>query len=82
MVEEESKEVLSSVVNKLKEKNEVWSKTKIIMSNKDFIEHESFSACFPEAELLTCLYHALCCFQREITCEKMVITSAESNRAL
>ena len=82
LVEEESKEVISSVVNKFKERNEAWSKTKVIMSDKDFIERESFSACFPEAELLICLYHALRSFRREITCEKMGITSAEHNRAL
>ena len=81
LVEEESKEVISSVVNKFKERNEAWSKTKVIMSDKDFIERESFSACFPEAELLICLYHALRSFRREITCEKMGIT-AERNRAL
>ena len=62
LVEEESKEVISSVVNKFKERNEAWSKTKIIMSNKDFIEHENFSAWFPEAELLIWLYRALCSF--------------------
>ena len=82
LVEEESKEVISSVVNKLKERNEAWSKTKVIMSHKDFIERESFSACFLEADLLICLYHALRSFRREITCEKMGITSAEHNRAL
>ena len=52
LVEEESKEVLSSVVNKFKERNKAWSKTKTIMSDKDFIERDSFSVCFPETELL------------------------------
>ena len=80
LVEEESKEVIESVVNKFKGRNEAWSKTKVIMSDKDSIER--FSACFPEAELLICLYHALSSFRREITCEKMGITSAERNRAL
>ena len=82
LVEEESKEVINSAVNKFKEKNEAWSKTKVIMSDKDFIERESFSACFLEAELLICLYDALRSFRREITYEKMGITSAERSRAL
>ena len=82
LVEEESKEVISSVVNKFKERNEAWFKTKVIMSDKDFIEREIFSACFPEAGLLICLYHALLSFRREIKCQKMGITSAECNRAL
>ena len=82
LVQKESKEVIGSIVNKVKERNEAWSKTKVIMSDKDFIEHENFSAWFPEVELLICLYHALCGFQREIKCKKMGIESAERNRTL
>ena len=82
LVEEESKEVISSIVNNFKEKNEAWSKTAVIMSDKDFTERESFSSCFPDAKLLICLYHALRSFRREVTCEKMSISSAERNRVL
>ena len=67
LVEEESKEVISSIVNKFKEKNEAWSKTVVIMSHKDFSERERFSSCFPDAKLLLCLYHALRSFRREVT---------------
>ena len=82
LVEEESKEVISSIVNNFKEKNEVWSKTAVIMPDKEFTERESFSSCFPDAKLLICLYHALHSFRREVTCEKMSISSAELNRVL
>ena len=82
LVEEESKEVISSIVNSFKEKNEAWSKTAVIMSDKDFTERESFSSCFPDAKLLICLYHALRSFRREVTCEKMSISSAECNPVL
>ena len=82
LVEEESKEVISSIINNFKEKNEAWSKTAVIMSDKDFTERESFSSCFPDAKLLICLYHALHSFRREVTCEKMSISSAERNRVL
>ena len=82
LVEEESKEVISSIVNNFKEKNEAWSKTTVIMSDKDFTERESFSSCFPNAKLLICLYHALGSFRREVTCEKMSISSAERSRVL
>ena len=60
LVEEESKEVISSVVNKFKEKNKPWSKTVVIMSDKDFTERESFSSCFPDAKLLIAM--SLLCF--------------------
>ena len=82
LVEEESKEVISSIVNKFKGKNEAWSKTAVIMSDNNFTEHESFSSCFPDAKLLICLFYALRSFRREVTCEKMSISSAERNRVL
>ena len=82
LVEEESKAVISSIVNNFKEKDKAWSKTAVIMSDKDFTERESFSSCFHEAKLLIYLYHALRSFRREVTCEKMFISSAERNRVL
>ena len=81
-VEEESKEVISSIVNEFKGKNEAWSKAVVMMSDKDFAERGSFSSCFPDAKLLICLYHALRSFRREVTCEKMFIPSAERNHVL
>ena len=44
--------------------------------------YPGFSSCFPNAKLLICLYHALRSFTREVTCEKMSISSAECNRLL
>ena len=52
------------------------------MSHKDFSERERFSSCFPDAKLLICLYHALRSFRREVTCEKIFISSAERNHVL
>ena len=37
--------LISSIVNKFKEKNKAWSKTMVIMSDKDFTESESFGSC-------------------------------------
>ena len=82
LAEEESKEVISPIVNEFKGKNEAWSKTVVTMFDKDFAERGSFSSCFPDAKLLICLYHALRRFRREITCEKMFISSAERNHVL
>ena len=52
------------------------------MSDKDLVEREAFSKCFANATLLICLYHTLRSFRREVTCEKMGITSAERLRCL
>ena len=45
------------------------------MSDKDFVERETFRKCFANASLLICLCHTLRSFGREVTCEKMRITA-------
>ena len=52
------------------------------MSDKEFNERDAFSNCFPSAKLLICLYHTLRSLRREVTCEKMGITSAERSHCL
>ena len=52
------------------------------MSDKDFIERDDLKSQFPEASILICLFHVLRTFRREITCEKLGITSAERVLAL
>ena len=74
---EETKETIETVLNVFKAKNESWKKTKVIMSDNDFVEREAVRDCFTIASLLICLYHTLRTFRREVTCEKMGITSAQ-----
>ena len=57
--------------------NEEWCKTVTIMADKDFTERNIFLQQFPQANLLICLFHVLKTFRREITSEKVGITSAE-----
>ena len=57
--------------------NEEWCKTVTIMADKDFTERNVFHQQFPQANLLICLFHVLKTFRREITSEKVGITSAE-----
>ena len=45
-------------------------------------EIDVFSNCFPSAKLLICLYHTSTSLRREVTCEKMGITSAERSHCL
>ena len=79
---EETKDVIQAKVEIFKKYNPSWSHTKVIMSDKDFTERDAFANCFPGASLDICLYHTLRYFRREVTCEKMVISSAERLRAL
>ena len=73
---------VTSAMESFKRHNPAWIKTTVIMSDKDFTERQAFTKCFPNASLLICLYHTLRTFRREITIEKMGITSAERDRAL
>ena len=82
IVAEETKVLIEEVVTVFKKHNPHWSSTRVIMSDKDFNEREAFSKCFPMASLVICLYHTLRSFRREITCEKMGITSGERTRCL
>ena len=82
IVAEETKEVIQATVELFKKHNTSWDQTKVVMSDKDFTEREVFKDSFPTATLSICLYHTLRSFRREITCEKMGITSAERLRAL
>ena len=82
IVAEETKEVIQATVDLFKKHNPSWNETKVVMSDKDFTERDVFKACFPAASLSICLHHTLRSFRREITCEKMGITSAERLRVL
>ncbi|CAC5406847.1 unnamed protein product [Mytilus coruscus] len=52
------------------------------MADKDFIERETFRSVFPHSSLLICRFHVLKIFRREITVEKMGMTSSQRNAAL
>ena len=82
IVAEETKEVIQATVELFKKHNPSWDETKVVKSDKDFTERDVFKSCFPALSLSICLYHTLRSFRREITCEKMGITSAERLRAL
>ena len=82
MISNETKAVIEPAVNIFKKYNPKWTDTNVIMSDKDFNEREAFTKLFTDASLGICFYHTLRSFSREITTEKMTITSAERNRCL
>ena len=73
----ELKSVVENILKVFQKHNELSTETKVIMSDKDFVEREAFSKCFADLSVLIWLYHTLRSFRREVTCEKMGITSAE-----
>ena len=82
VLSEETKAAVQKVVEVFKKHNMKWRETTAVMSDKDFNERDAFANSFPQATLLICLYHTFRTFRREITCEKLGITSEERFRCL
>ena len=82
-VVDESKDTLLSMLNVFVELNrDGVTNTKVVVSDKDITERELLKQVFPYSQLLICLFHTLKIFKREITCDKMGITSAERENVL
>ena len=77
---EETGVTIESAVECFNKHNSAWEKTKVVISDKDFTERNVFSKCFPGIILQICLFHTLRTFKREITMDKMGITSGERDR--
>lgn len=73
---------IRQMANIFKKHNQKWCNTVTIMADKDFIERDAFKAEFPDASILICLFHVLRTFRREITSDKLGITSAERSLVL
>ena len=52
------------------------------MADKDIGEWDVLKRCFPNASVLICLFHTLRSFWREVTCDKMGISSGQRNVCL
>ena len=74
---EETETSLSKIMSIFKENNPSWTATRVLMADKDMTERDVLASNFPNADLLICLYHTLRSFRREISCEKMGITSGQ-----
>ncbi len=79
---EETEESLSKVLEIFKRYNDSWESIRVIMTDKDLTERDVLSSSFPQANLLICLFHTFRTFRREISVEKMGITSGQRNMCL
>lgn len=64
------------------ENAEACSKIKCWMSDKDLLEREVLKELFPHTVTYICVWHTLKTFSRQITVDKMKITSSERNLSL
>lgn len=71
----EDSENVSNMASTFQKWNPAWKSTKCIMADKDFVERNVFKNKFTDAHILICIFHCLRSMSREITTEKMNITS-------
>ncbi len=62
------------MINAFKKENPNWEKILIVMADKDIGERDVIKQ-FTKCITLICLFHTLRRFRREVSCEKMGITS-------
>ena len=60
-----------------KKLNPEWSQVRVVMADKDIGERDVIKEQLPNARVLICLFHTLRSLKREISCEKMGITSGQ-----
>ena len=73
----EDAESIVWMMDSFKEHNDEWERIRVVMADKDIGERDVIKRCVPNAAVLICLFHTLRSLRREITCEKMGITSGQ-----
>ena len=69
----ETREAISEMVRWFKIHNSPWKSTRVMLTDRDFVE---------KAEPLLCFFHILQSFRREITFEKMGLCSCKRGHVL
>lgn len=82
LVVQEEKETIHHMVKLFKEYSPRWTDIHIIMTDKDIGERAVFNEEMNQAVLHICLFHVLWTSRREITCDKMGITSHDRTTIL
>lgn len=76
----EQKDTFNWFFQKFKEHNPISLKTRIFITNKDMKERTVIQTLFPDSQLIICLFHTLRTFNKDITCEKLGITSVQKDQ--
>ena len=82
LLHEETEECVSHMMNVFKKGNSKWEAIRVLMGDKDLTQRDVLARAFPSATLLICLFHTFRSFRREVTAEKMGITSGQRNMSL
>ena len=82
LMPEETEESMSHMIESFKKENPKWESIRVLMGDKDLSQRDVLARRFPLAALQICLFHTFRSFRREITTEKMGITSGQRNLSL
>lgn len=77
----ENHENVKWFIETFKDKHPSWRKIITIMADKDITEREVIKNSLPNAKLLICVFHTQKSFNREVTTEKVGITSGQRDTA-
>ena len=78
----EDAESLGWLVETFMHKNPSVKKTRLVMADKDLNERDTIKKMMPWAKVLICLFHTLKTFRREVTMDKMNLTSVMKENCL
>ena len=70
------------MMDTFKKCNSDWEKVHVVMADKDIGERDVIKKCLPNVSVLICLFHAMRTFRREVTCDKLGISSGQRNLCL
>jgi len=82
VVATEDRHTMNALMDIFQKNNQKWDRIRAIMADKDMTERNVLATKLPQADILICLYHTLRTFRREITTDKMGISSGERNLCL
>ena len=77
LVENEDEESIRCMMQLFKKGNPNWCKIEVFITDKDMTERNVIKSEIAQVHLQICLFHVMRTFHREVTMEKMGITSTE-----
>ncbi|XP_074594741.1 uncharacterized protein LOC141850101 [Brevipalpus obovatus] len=78
----ESEKCTLAALESLKNCCPSYSKTKVIMGDKDMANRNAFRKALPSASIHICIFHVLQSFRREVTCGKRNLDTEKKEKAL
>lgn len=82
IIKSENYNIISKMLATFKKHNPKHTAVKVILSDKNFADRRAYAEAFENAQLELCIFHVHENFKREVSTQKMGISSDEKKRAL